>query len=82
MENTSAFLEYHLSQKIKSFINDTNNFLKKLNELRDFPDGFILCTIDEVVLYSNILHKEALERSRKALDESEDQTISTDSFGT
>ena len=35
-ENISAFLEYHLkplSQKVKSFIKDTNDFLKKLNEL-------------------------------------------------
>ena len=35
-ENISAFLEHHLktlSQKVKSFIKDTNNFLKRLNEL-------------------------------------------------
>ena len=40
-ENISAFLEYHLkllSQKVESFIKDTNDFLKKLNELRDLPD--------------------------------------------
>ena len=56
-ENISAFLEYHLkplSQKVKSFIKDTNDFLKKLNELRDLPDDFILCTIDVVGLYPNI----------------------------
>ena len=35
-ESILDFLEYHLkplSQKVKSFIKDTNNFLKKLNEL-------------------------------------------------
>ena len=40
-EIISAFLEYHLkpfSQKVKLFIKDTNDFLKKLNELRDLPD--------------------------------------------
>ena len=44
-QNISAFLEYHLkplSKKVKSFIKDTNDFLKKLNELRDLPDDFIL----------------------------------------
>ena len=49
MENISAVLEYHLkpsSQKFKSFMKDTNDFLKKLNELRDLPDDFTLCTID------------------------------------
>ena len=70
-ENISAFLEYHLkplSQKVKSFIKDTNDFLKKLNELRDLPDDFILCTIDVVGLYPSIPYKEGLEAIRKALD--------------
>ena len=54
--------------------------MKKLNELRDVPDDFILCTIDVVELYPNIPHKEGLEAIRKALDKREDQTISTDSL--
>ena len=81
--NISAFLGYHLkpsSQKVKSFIKDTNDFLKKLNELRDLPDDFILCTIDVVGLYPNIPHKDGLEAIQKALDKREDQTISTDSL--
>ena len=76
-------VEYHLkplSQKVKSFIKDTNDFLKKLNELRDLPDEFILCTIDVVGLYPNIPHKEGLEAIRKALNKREDQSISTDSL--
>ena len=54
--------------------------MKKLNELRDLPDDFILCTIDVVGLYPNIPHKEGLEAIRKELDKREDQTISTDSL--
>ena len=54
--------------------------MKKLNELRDLPDDFILCTINEVRSYPNILHKEGLEAIQKALDEGEDQTVSTDSL--
>ena len=79
----SAFLEYNLkqlSQKIKSFIKVTNDFLKKLYELRDLRDDFILCIIDAVGLYPNIPHKERLETIRKALDKWEDQTILTDSL--
>ena len=82
-ENISAFLEYHLkplSQKVKSFIKDTNDFLKKVNELRDLPDEYILCTIDVVGLYPNIPHKEGLEAIRKALNKREDQNISTGSL--
>ena len=81
-ENISAFLEYHLkplSQKVKSFIKDTNDFLKKLNELQDLPDDFILCTIDVVGLYPSIPHKEGMEAIRKALDKRENQTIPTES---
>ena len=79
MENISAFLEYRLSQKKKSFIKDTNDFLKRINELRDLPDDFILCITDVVGLYPNISHKEGLEAIRKELDMRQDQTISTDS---
>ena len=82
-ENISTFLEYHLkpfSQRVESFMKDTNDFLKKLNELLDLPDDFINCTIDVVGLYPNIPHKEGLEAIRKALDKQEDQTISTDSL--
>ena len=56
-----------LSQKVKLFIKDTNDFFKKLNELRDLPDDFIFCTIDVVGLYSSILHKGVLEAIRKVL---------------
>ena len=83
MENISASLEYHLkrlSQKVTSFIKDTNNFLEKLNTLRDFADDFIHYTIDAVGLYPNIPHKEGLETIRKALDKREDETISKDSL--
>ena len=54
--------------------------MKKLNELRDLPDEFILRTIDVVELYTNIPHKVGLEAIRKALNRREDQAISTDSL--
>ena len=53
--------------------------MKKLNELPDLPDDFILCTTDVVGLYPSISHKEGLEAIRKELDMREVQTISTDS---
>ena len=82
-ENISAFLEFHLkplAKKVKSYVKDTNDFLGKIASLPPFPDDIILCTIDVVGLYPNILHDEGLIVLRKSLESSEDKTISTDSL--
>ena len=82
-ENMSAFLEYHLkpiAQEIKSYIKDTNDFLRKLDPLPSLPEDIILCTIDVVGLYPNIPHEDGLVAMRKALDAREDKTVSTDSL--
>ena len=42
------------------------------------PEDTILCTIDVVGLYPNIPHEDGLVAMRKALDEREDKTVSTD----
>ena len=83
MENISAFLEFHLKplvQKVKSYIKDTNDFLRKIACLPPLPDDIILCTIDGVGLYSNIPHDEGLIALRKYLESREDKAISTDSL--
>ena len=56
-ENISSFLEPHfqpLAQAVKSYIKDTNVFLKKFRSLPKLPDDIILCTMDVVGLYSNM----------------------------
>ena len=66
---------------MKSFIQDTNDFLKKIANLPPFPDDLILCTIDVVGLYPNIPHEEeVLIAIRKALDTRKDKTILADSL--
>ena len=85
-ENISSFLDFHLkplAQKVKSYIQDTNDFLKKIANLPPLPDDFILCTIDQIEvvgLYPNIPHEEGLIAIRKALDTRKDKTVSTDSL--
>ena len=69
-ENISAFLEFHLkplAQKVKSYIKDTNDFLRKIASLSPLPDDIILCTIDVVGLYPNIPHDEGLIALRNSL---------------
>ena len=82
-ENISSFLDFHLkplAQKFKSYIKDTNDFLRKVASLPPLPEDLILCTIDVVGLYPNIPHDEGLIAIRKALDSREDKSVSTDSL--
>ena len=55
-KNISDILEYHLkliAQKVKSYIKDTNDFLRKLDVLPSLPEDIILFTIDVVGLCPN-----------------------------
>ena len=82
-ENISSFLDYHLqplAKSVKSYIKDTNDFLKKLRDLPPLPEDAMLCTIDVVGLYPNIPHNEGLEAIKNALNTRQDQTISTESL--
>ena len=70
-ENNSSFLDHDLqplAQAVKSYIKDTNEFLKKLRSVPKFPDRIILCTMDVVGLYANIPHEEGLSALRKRLE--------------
>ena len=80
-ENISSFLDHHLqplAQVVRSYIKDTNEFLKKLCYLSKFPDHIILCTTDVVELYSNIPHEEDLSALRKRLESCKEKYVSTD----
>ena len=82
-ENISAFLDFHLQplvKSVKSYIKDTNDFLRKLKDLKTLPKDSLLCTVDVVGLYPNIPHKDGLEAVEKVLEERSDKTISTASL--
>ena len=82
-ENSSSFLDFHLkqlAQKVKSYIQDTSVFLKKIANFLPLQDDLILCTIDVVGLYPNVLHGEGLIAIRKALDTRKDKTRPTGSL--
>ena len=80
-ENIFSFLDHHLqppAQAVKSYIKETNEFLKKLRSLLKLPDGIILCTIDVAGLYPNIPHTDGLSALRKRLETRKEKYISTD----
>ena len=66
-----------LAQAVKSYIKDTNEFLKKLRFLPNLPDGIILCTMVVVGLYPNIPHGEGLSVLSKRLETQKEKYVST-----
>ena len=69
-----------LAKQVKSFVKDTNDFLKKLSKLPSLPENFLLCTVDVVGFYPSIPYKDGLEALRVALDGREDKNVSTESL--
>ena len=82
-ENISSFLDHHLqplAPAVKSYIKDTNKFLKKLHSLPKLPDDIILCTMDVVGLCPNIPHEVGLSALRKKLETRNEKYVSTDTI--
>ena len=82
-ENISAFLDHQLksvAMEVKSYIKDTNDFLKKLRDLPDLPQDSIICTIDVVGLYLSIPKKEGLRFLRNILEKRSNKNVSTDTL--
>ena len=52
----------------KSYIKDTADFLDKIKDLAEIPEGAILVTADVVGLYPSIPHTEGLEVLHKQYD--------------
>ena len=70
-ENISTFLDFHskpLAQKVKSYNQDKNDFLKTIANTPPLPYELISYTIDVLGLYSNIPDEEGLIAVRKALE--------------
>ena len=82
-ENIFSFLDLHLkpiANKVKSYIKDTNDFLKKLGSLINVPDNSLLGTMDVAGLYPNILHDKGLSALRKGLSKTDKNGVSTDTL--
>ena len=82
-ENISAFLDHQLkpiAMQVKSYIKDTNDFLKKLRDLPDLPEDSIICTNDVVGLYPSIPNEEGLSFLRNALDKRSNKNVTTDTL--
>ena len=55
--NISKYVDYHLQpivKEIPSYVKDTQDFLKKLEKVKDIPQESLLLTLDVKSLYTNI----------------------------
>ena len=69
-ERISQFVDYFLQpgvKKIPSYIQDTTDFLRMLQEIGDLPDNTYLVTMDVSSLYTNIPNVEGIEACRTLL---------------
>ena len=66
-----------MALEVKSYIKDTNDFLKKLCSLPNLLDDIILCTVDVIGLCPNIPHNEGLSTLRKQLDLRQEKDATT-----
>ena len=70
-QKISLYVDYHLAPLVKSILSytkDTNDFLLKLQNIRDLPAEILLVTLDVISLYTNIPHEEGLNACREILD--------------
>ena len=77
-EKVSEFLDFHLKptmQSAKSYIKDTSDFLRKLNDLGKLPKNPILVAADAVGLHPSIPHADGLEALSAKLEERKDKSI-------
>ena len=82
-ENISSVVEKILKpivQKTPSYIQDTTDFLNKIKDIGDLPEGTLIVTMDVVSLYTNIPHRDGIEALKKCLencDETLDLEVNT-----
>ena len=69
----SEFVEYYLQpevKKLKSYVKDTTDFIKKIEAIDHVSDYSYLVSLDVRSLYSNISHKEGIETVKQKLKKS------------
>ena len=78
--NISKYVDYHLQpivKEIPSYFKDTQDFLKKLEKVKDIPLESLLVTLDVKSLYTNIPNNEGIKAVKESYEKYKEETVST-----
>ena len=79
-ERISSFLDFHLKNIIPAIphiLDDTRDFLYRIEQLQNIPEGTLLVSFDVVGIYPHTPHDEGLQIMKKYLDKREDQSVTS-----
>ena len=79
-ERISSFLDFHLKNIIPTIphiLDDTRDFLYRIEQLQNIPEGTLLVSFDVVGIYPHTPHDEGLQIMKKYLDKREDQSVTS-----
>ena len=82
-ENRSSYLDYHLKSlipHIPHILEDTRDFVNRIQDLLDLPESSIPVSFDTVGLYPHIPDDEGIETIIEYLEARGDKTVSTKSL--
>ena len=78
-ENISKYVCFHLQPIVKvvpSYIKDTQDFLKKLEKVKDIPQESLTVTLDVKSLYTNIPNNEGIKAVKESYKKYKEKTVS------
>ena len=76
----SEYVDYHLQpivKEIPSYVQDTSDFLRKINQINFVPDNSYLVSVDVKSLYSDIPNAEGIKSVKMSLEKYSKRTAST-----
>ena len=80
-EKCSECLDHYLEKVMQngwSYVKDSGDFIKKINNLDSIPENVILVKADVVSLYPSIPHEVGLRALREILEKRDEKTIPTE----
>ena len=78
--NISNYVDYHLEpivKEIPSNVKGTQDFLKKLEKVKDIPPESFLVTLNVKSLYTNISNNESIKSVKESHEKYKEETVST-----